>query len=156
MKEKYTTVLAVLFGTFLNLIWEILHSPLYAFAYGGNFTGDKIALSTLGDAIYIGVIIVFVVPKLLKNRNKWLVVPLGIAFAVLWEMLALKLGVWGYNSLMPVIPVLKVGLSPALQLGITSYLAVLLQTYMLRKNRLRGLTSNGELSSPGHFGQHDE
>lgn len=61
-----------------------------------------------------------------KNRKKfttWFVVSAGVVFATWLEIHALNTGRWMYNELMPIIPILNVGLSPTIQLGLTGYLA---------------------------------
>ncbi len=68
--------------------------------------------AALFDALVITVLyIVF------SGRAKiWLPVVVALLFAIALELFALHTGRWEYNNLMPIIPVINVGLTPVLQL----------------------------------------
>jgi hypothetical protein len=127
--QKY--LLLILFVLLLNLIWELLHYPLYI-DLSGIAKYPHILLASFTDMILITS--VFLLASL-KNKNfLWINNPnrydystifgLGLAIAVLIELNALRSGRWAYTSLMPTI--FGIGLSPLLQLVTTSILALLL------------------------------
>src|SRR6266404_3025179 len=101
----------------LNFVWESLHSVLYAFYQHGPITLLILLRAALFDALVITILyIVF------SGRAKiWLPVCVAFLFAVALELFALKTGRWEYNSLMPIIPFLHVGLTPVLQLPVLSF-----------------------------------
>ena len=108
----------------LNLIWEHLHSYLYAHYMDGKITELVLFRATLVDAIMITAIAVpFLYLPFLKNKN-WLIVPIGIVIAVLIEWYALGAGRWVYNLWMPIIPLLATGLTPTIQLGLLGYVVM--------------------------------
>lgn len=117
-------LLIALLATILNFSWEILHSRLYSFAYIPNspVTLWSLLFSTIGDVIYTLVVaIVFI--KVLPLRNQlWTAIVIGVIFTIFWENLALNIGAWQYNSLMPIIPLINTGLTPTIQLGLLSYI----------------------------------
>ena len=61
----------------------------------------------------------------------WLLVVLGAATATILEWHALGTGRWTYNSLMPLIPGLGVGVSPVLQMAIIPVVAVRVSGFLL-------------------------
>lgn len=65
----------------------------------------------------------------LKN-NSWLIIVMGIIIAVFNEWYGLSTGRWMYNSLMPVLPIIKVGLTPTLQLGLLAYISYKIEMYI--------------------------
>src|SRR3989344_1469932 len=81
----------------LNFIWEHLHSALYVHYKGAEITDLILFRAAIFDA--------------------------GFIFAVGVELYALQTSRWAYNSAMPIIPLLGFGLSPAVQLGVTSFIA---------------------------------
>lgn len=107
----------------LNLGWEHAHAYLYAGYRGGVITDFILMRASLGDAIIITLLLLPFLSIPYMRRKSWMIVPLGIAIAVGIEWYALHTGRWAYNSHMPIIPVLSVGLTPAIQLGILGYLA---------------------------------
>jgi len=58
----------------------------------------------------------------LKNKS-WLILFIGILISVLIELFAIKTDRWRYDELMPIIPLLNIGLTPTLQLGLLGYLS---------------------------------
>jgi len=58
----------------------------------------------------------------------------GLVAAIAMEIWALNTGRWVYSSLMPIIPIIKTGLSPTIQLALTgliAYKAVFNKRHML-------------------------
>lgn len=115
-------ILTIFFLAFiLNLVWENLHSLLYNHYQGGSITQLILLRAALFDATFITIIgTAFINFDFLIKRD-WLILPIGFTFAVLLELYALGTNRWAYNEMMPIIPILSVGFTPALQLGLTAY-----------------------------------
>jgi len=117
----------------LNLLWENLHSVLYVSYKGGPITEFVLTRASLFDACVITLLLVpfFYVPYLRKTT--WLIFVLGTVIAVVNEWYGLSTGRWLYTTLMPIIPMLHVGLTPAIQLGLLGYttykLSLLYETF---------------------------
>lgn len=111
--------LIFIFAFLLNFIWEEFHSFLYLTYQGETITHFILMRAALADAIFISIL--FSLAKITK-RN-WLFPALAILLAVLIEWWALGSGRWVYSSLMPVVPILQVGLSPLVQLVATGILS---------------------------------
>lgn len=83
------------------------------------------------DAVMI-FILIWVVKKFPKFLNRSLMIVIGgIIVAIVLEAWALGAGRWLYKDIMPIIPIIKTGLTPTIQLGLTGLI-----TYVLvyRKN----------------------
>lgn len=119
MAKKLIPFFVLAFG--LNWTWEILHSALYLNYRGGTITSFILFRAAIADAAMI-LILVFLAQKLPLNKSVF-VFAAGLVLAVVIELLALKAGRWEYNALMPVIPFIKVGLTPTVQLAVIGYLA---------------------------------
>ena len=117
--RKITYIFFISFA--LNLIWENLHVFLYDNYMGGKITEFILLRATLGDAIMITVISLPFIFLPFFKKNQWLILPIGFIIAISIEWYALSAGRWAYNDLMPIIPFLNVGLTPAIQLGILGY-----------------------------------
>ena len=109
----------------LNFAWEISQSFLYAPHYNGVVELLEVHfLASLGDVAMVWAILSLtelLVEKFAKKRNKnwqkiWLILSLGFLLSVSVEKYALSNGLWAYNFWMPVVPWLKVGLTPVLQM----------------------------------------
>jgi hypothetical protein len=122
----------------LNLIWELAQMPLYDRA---SFRINHVlfcALGSVADAIMV-LLLYFVFTVIFKN-TLWIyplqiqriviVVLTGGIGAALSEMRHLSLGNWAYSDLMPLIPIIDVGLSPVLQFMILPILVYLLSFEM--------------------------
>jgi hypothetical protein len=117
----------------LNAIWENLHSVLYANYMGGKITEFILLRATLADAITIVIITLpFLFFPTLKKHN-WLIILIGFILAVGIERYALSAGRWAYNALMPIIPFIAVGLTPAIQLGLLGYISFKIEEYILSR-----------------------
>jgi hypothetical protein len=109
----------------LNWLWEIAQMPAYtvpARSLGASALAHVVP--GLGDvAITLGA---YGIAALAAGRLSWgmtgrwnvyaTVALLGGASATAYELIALAQGWWSYSDLMPVVPVLGVGLWPLLQL----------------------------------------
>jgi hypothetical protein len=122
-------LLTFVFGFAANFVWELAHTHCYVGL--PESTSGKIficILATIADALYISA--VYMAGRLVANYDNWTsqlnrrrltaIVGTGMMTAVLVEMLALRTGFWGYSNLMPVVPILRVGLWPTLQLPMIS------------------------------------
>lgn len=92
---------------------------MYLNYQGGIITHFILIRASLADAIFISVL--FSLTKVIKKI--WLFPVLAILLAFLIEWWALDTGRWAYNSLMPVVPILRVGLSPLIQLVVTGIIS---------------------------------
>ena len=128
------------FAFFLNLLWELLQMPLYDSA---SFAINHItycALGSVADAImvlllYLGFALIFKTPfwmQPLKGQRVIIVILIGGIGAALSEMRHLSLGNWAYSDLMPLIPIMKVGISPVLQFMILPVFTYILSFYCLK------------------------
>ncbi len=88
---------------------------------GGPITEFVLIRASLFDALIITVILfLFLSISKLKDKS-WLIIIIGIIIAILNEWYGLSTGRWMYNELMPIIPIIKTGLTPTIQLGILGY-----------------------------------
>ncbi len=141
MKEKITVFINIFLISFiLNLIWENLHAPLYDNYMGGKITELVLLRATLADAAII--VFIFILLALFFRNFLWFqnlnwksilfLLIIGAFIAIGIEKWALITDRWDYMYSMPIIPVIKVGLTPVLQmmlLPITSF-------YMLSKIKI--------------------
>jgi len=112
----------------LNIIWENLHSFLYANYQGGSITEYILIRASLFDALLITIICIpFLYVSFLK-RKTWLIFIIGIIIAIVNEWYGISTLRWTYAEIMPIIPVIKTGLTPTFQLGLLGYLSFKLQS----------------------------
>ncbi|WP_462255427.1 hypothetical protein [Ferruginibacter sp.] len=125
----------------LNFAWELIQLPLYK---NSVYDIDHIAfcaLATLADVImvlllYFGLALIFKNPFWIQQLNEQritLVILMGGIGAVLSEMRHLKLASWVYAASMPLIPLVKAGVTPVLQFMLLPLLSYLLSIYFLKK-----------------------
>lgn len=112
-------LLLFVFAFLLNLVWEEFHSALYLNYQGGAITHFILIRAALADAIFITLL--FYLAKVTKIN--WFFPVLAVLLAFLIEWWALGTGRWAYNNLMPVVPILGVGLSPLIQLAVTGIIS---------------------------------
>lgn len=118
--KNWIFVFILAFG--LNLIWENLHSPLYV-----HYQGEAITFLMLLRAALVDAFIILVLIRLLRlapsfSKLSWLIILFGIIVSIIMEYWALGSGRWAYAETMPIIPLLEVGLTPTIQLGLLAYL----------------------------------
>ena len=118
MLKKLTLVFILSF--IFNIIWEILHSTLYLNYKGLEITSFILFRAAIFDAIFISLII-FISQKLTINKSFFIVL-VGLILAIGIEIWALQTGRWGYSPWMPIIPFIKTGLTPTIQLALTGYI----------------------------------
>ena len=108
----------------LNVVWEHFHSVLYVHYKGELITEYILFRAALFDATLITILSYpFLRLRVLKNKL-WLLVVLLVVFAIGLESWALLVNRWMYTPMMPIIPILNVGLTPTIQLGLLSYTAM--------------------------------
>lgn len=133
--------LILIFTLALNLIWEFSHYQLYVDLTRIPSTFHLIGASFI-DVFLIAIIFIAVS---LKNKNiKWLKKPMkkdylsliifGLILAFFWELINLNLGRWEYKEIMPTI--FNVGLSPLVQLAITSTISLKLGNLIFKNNNI--------------------
>lgn len=114
----------------LNVVWENLHVFLYDNYKGGAITEFILLRASLFDAFLITIILLpFLYFSFFKTKI-WLIFLIGICIAIINEWYGLSTARWMYNDLMPIIPIIKTGLTPTIQLALTGYL-----TFLLIKNK---------------------
>lgn len=141
----------LLFVAIANLAWEFAHLPLYTVWETGTLRDNAIAaIHCTGGDILIALTAVMLA-LLLSGDSTWpasrsrLVTALTVAFGLAYTLFSEWLNVevrqqWAYSELMPVIPIVDVGLSPVLQ-WIVIPLAGL--HFALRRGAARNQTPNG-------------
>jgi len=127
----------------LNFLWEISQ----AFLYAPHFTGIGGLITVhlragLGDVLMVFIILfldtlilsrIFAGEKI-KARRFLILIFLGFVLPLLVEKYALTTGRWAYNSLMPIIPFLNVGLMPILQMMLIPSVVILAGLRLTRRN----------------------
>ncbi|MDP3734965.1 MAG: hypothetical protein Q8R39_00890 [bacterium] len=109
----------------LHLVWEMLHLPLYRGYEELNTLLPLPLWAALGDVFYT--LLAFALVSLFKRSGlRWIaqarmsdfvgLAVLGFLIAALVEYKALALGRWEYAAAMPIVPLLRVGLSPIAQM----------------------------------------
>lgn len=132
---KYITKLTVV-AFLLHLIWENAQAPLYAGYQSFSLHFPMCLIGTIGDVIITLLVLAFV--KLLKRdisqtRGDFLgLAIIGFLVAVLIEQHALLAGKWSYALAMPIVPILKVGLAPIVQM----MLLLPLSFYLARSTKI--------------------
>jgi hypothetical protein len=118
-----------LLGFLLNLCYELLHSPLYTHFTESGYTYPELVLMLLTSAVadaFIALTLLFAVTVFRRGQWRWtlpwkwknvlFVIVFALVGQVIGELVALNTGEWAYNAAMPLIPGLRVGLTPVLQM----------------------------------------
>jgi len=116
---------ALLLAAF-SLVWELLQLPLYTLAAQASARESAYALlhCSAGDVVigmsaFVAALVITRARALQlwrRRRVGGLSVLLGIAYTAFSEWLnAVLLGTWTYAPAMPLLPLVKIGLSPLLQ-----------------------------------------
>ena len=132
---KYTAKLAVV-AFLLHLVWENAQAPLYAGFQSFSQHFSMCLIGTLGDMVITFSVLGFMLllkKDVTRSADFLALAVLGFIVAVLIEQHALLVGKWGYALTMPILPVLKVGLTPILQmtllLPLSFYLAKVIKIH---------------------------
>jgi hypothetical protein len=112
----------------LNAVWEWLHYPLYVCVWSRVPCALVSALTDTAIILGIWAAIALFLKDWSWTRelhSRYLTAAVVAALLVGWgvELFALYRGAWSYAPAMPIVPFLGVGLSPLLQLPITTMLA---------------------------------
>lgn len=105
----------------LNALWENVHAALYVHYKGAPITELVLVRAALFDAfiIFLGACLLLFAPAI--HSHKWFIFALLTIFAVGLEVWALGGGRWAYTSAMPLVPFIRVGLTPTIQLALLAY-----------------------------------
>ena len=116
----------------LHWMWEIAHGPAYV--------DTAIPLEqrvwhclpmALVDTAWSGGIIALIL-VMTRARALGIAAVAGAATAVLLERFALDTGRWTYNQMMPIVPVVNVGLWPVVQMALITPVALVLARAYVR------------------------
>lgn len=135
MTKRKLILLICLISFALNLVWENLQAPLYQ-GYANFWNHFPVCLwGTIGDVIIV-LLLYFAFAAWhrdwywIKTLSGWSVFTLGILGLVIGigiEQWAVASARWAYTQAMPILPGLRVGLWPVLQMmilpGLTFFLA---------------------------------
>lgn len=140
MSEDRTVMLRFLFRIFLwsallNYPWEMLQMPLFqAMKFTDPMSWLICFRASLGDGIII--LSIWGFGYLVFRRITWfrilniktisVLLISGAAIAIGFEIYAIGTGRWEYSEFMPLIPLIRVGLSPFLQLLILPWVSMIL------------------------------
>lgn len=116
----------IMFALPLELLWEIVHFPLYDIWYQNDWGFILYALAhcTVGDLLIL--LVLYEVIALLNRNRHWyannvmssgiLFTLFGVGYTVYSEIVNVHVkGIWGYTDLMPIVPVFDIGGTPFLQ-----------------------------------------
>jgi len=95
---------------------------------GGKITEFILFRASLVDAVIITIIslpFIYIAGLSLREKGS-LIILIGILVSTLIELYAIHTGRWAYNEYMPIIPILGVGLTPAIQLGFIGYFSYII------------------------------
>lgn len=128
---------------FLHFVWEMWQVPLYVGMSEANHWSAVLqcTLATIGDGFIA--LVAYGIAALIGRDKYWLVknpawiltvfIISGLIITVLFEILATSVyGRWQYSELMPILPVLNVGLSPLLQWLIIPPVSIWISAVVLR------------------------
>lgn len=140
------TLLGTLYGiaVAVNFLWEVPQMALYEWWDASWAIGLLICFqAALGDGLLVLALYGF--GYVLFRRREWILQPgvagytllvlAGLVVAVAIEMHALAWNRWSYNTLMPLIPGIGVGLVPVVQMMLLPLLAVHLTRWRLVRAR---------------------
>lgn len=104
----------------LNLVWENAHSVLYSHYQNGAISAFILFRASVVDAIII-LFGIFLSRFCKDSRRVQFLMSFWLLIAIAIEWWALYSGRWAYAIVMPVIPFLKTGLTPTIQLVVTGF-----------------------------------
>lgn len=121
-----------------HLIWENLHAPLYGpYTDFINFFPRLLYATSTGDMIFM--LIIFLTIGIVHKNFWWILdkeafkrpatwitaIVIGILISVSFELWAVYVDFrWAYKEIMPMIPIVQVGLTPVLQMIIIPMLVI--------------------------------
>ncbi len=124
--QEASRILAVAF--LLNWIWEAIHAAAYVESTGPFLYRLRHCLPMAEtDALWTLALWAIVTGAIQRPYSAWrlpTVAALGAVSAVAVERVALADGRWTYNALMPIVPIVAVGLWPVAQMAILPAITV--------------------------------
>lgn len=105
-----------------DFLWQHAHVSLYRHYKGGKITEFILLRAILFDAVTIILLSIPFLTVAYFQVRLWYAFIFGIILSVIIEWYGLATKRWAYNEKMPIIPILQVGLTPTLQLGVLAYL----------------------------------
>lgn len=139
--RRYMTMLVL-----LNLVWEFAHIPLYTIWKEG--TTEEILFAAVhctgGDAL-IGLSAIMLA-VFLVGGSRWpderigtalfAAISIGVGYTIFSEWLNIVVReAWAYRDIMPIVPILNVGLSPLLQWIVIPVLAYVIALKPVRRGK---------------------
>lgn len=136
-------IFLLFFAAFIqNLIWENVQASLFA-GYSSFVQHFPMCFfATIGDVVFT--LLIYLGVGLLKNDFWWIaqvnkkdilvLAAIGFFYAVGIEWQALLFEKWRYANTMPIIPYLKIGLTPVLQMTILLPLSFYLVKLLNKKS----------------------
>lgn len=129
-----------IFAFLLNWFWETLQTPFYE-TMSGFSRSEKIYITTRAAFVDAVIILgIYALGAAATRRLRWamnggwkcylIFALLGATAATIIEQFALQFDFWRYGEQMPIVPVLKVGLSPFLQLTLLAPAALRLDVWL--------------------------
>ncbi|PIT93260.1 MAG: hypothetical protein COU06_01000 [Candidatus Harrisonbacteria bacterium CG10_big_fil_rev_8_21_14_0_10_38_8] len=145
----------------LHITWENIHAPLYLDYSSFSEHFPACFWATIGDVVFT--LAIYLLISLIKNEFSWIknlnkkdifvIAIIGFFLATGIEWRALLLEKWSYSPAMPIIPVLKVGLTPILQmtllLPLSFYLVFLMEKIIPRDKKKLYRCKKCDLKYPG-------
>ena len=140
---------ALAFG--LNWLWEMVQMPAFQEMAGRSWleTSRRCTIAALGDVAMI--LAIYAIGAVAAGDARWGTAPkwiiyatevlLGAGIACAFEWFSLATGRWTYNEHMPVIPGLRIGLWPLLQLALLAPLSYWLAHQCIRRLSSRDSTT---------------
>ena len=144
MKTGKQIIFLSLIAFVLHIVWENMQAPLFQGYVSFLAHFPMCAVGTVGDVAIT--LFVYLIIALLKNDFNWIVTLnkkgivilaiIGFLIAVGIEWRALLFGRWAYTGVMPILPYLKVGLTPVIQMTLLLPVSVYLTKIVIaHKNR---------------------
>lgn len=136
-------VVLYLVAFFLHFVWEMWQIPLYVGMSEASHWSAVIqcTLATIGDGFIA--LLAYSLAAIVARDKFWLLqrpgsilavyIIIGLIITVCFEILATAVyGRWQYSELMPIVPVINVGLSPLLQWIIIPPVSIWISVVVLR------------------------
>lgn len=139
-RTSLSVIIISIFAFFLNFIWENAQAPFYS-GYQSFMQHLWICTkATFGDVIIILLLYFMFAAVYSKNWIQKLnpryilsLMVVGGFISVVLEMWAISIGRWSYSPSMPIIPFVKVGLLPVIQMMILPLLIFYLTTRIMTR-----------------------
>lgn len=140
-KVLLITSLIALVSFVLNFIWEVMQMPFYVCDLTWIDCLKACAVAGLGDVVMIVgifIIVTFIFSKenqfiKITGRDYLLMALLGFLFAIIFEQFAEITNRWQYTELMPIFPILKIGMVPLIQLTLLTPVSVYISLKLIQK-----------------------